>query len=193
MERMYKTFIKHGKFSDLISHYERRNHLTSYYIKSLLSQEKEKLKITKDPIEVVIKPNIPLKIASFVFRAGLFVAVFSYILAQQSESKMMGIFGMEEVLPTQMKESVTFDDVQGCDEAKEELVEIVQFLQNPERYLTLGGKLPKGILLYGPPGTGKTYLAKAVAGMKFKNNWKERQVSVIFRHLDLSLKKCLLV
>jgi cell division protease FtsH len=59
---------------------------------------------------------------------------------------------------------VTFDDVAGVDEAKDELKEIIEFLRNPERYGRLGGRLPKGILLVGPPGTGKTLLARAVAG-----------------------------
>jgi len=59
---------------------------------------------------------------------------------------------------------VTFADVAGCDEAKAELVEIVDFLKNPERYIKIGAKIPKGVLLVGPPGTGKTLLAKAVAG-----------------------------
>ncbi|ORX87110.1 ATP-dependent metallopeptidase Hfl [Anaeromyces robustus] len=62
------------------------------------------------------------------------------------------------------KSNVKFSDVQGVDEAKEELKEVVEFLKNPEKFTRIGGKLPKGILLYGPPGTGKTYLAKAVAG-----------------------------
>lgn len=64
----------------------------------------------------------------------------------------------------QKSKSVTFKDVAGCDEAKEELVEIVDFLANPNKYTRLGGRIPKGILLVGPPGVGKTLLAKAVAG-----------------------------
>ena len=59
---------------------------------------------------------------------------------------------------------VTFDDVAGVDESKAELVEIVDFLKNPQKYQQLGGRIPKGVLLVGPPGTGKTLLAKAVAG-----------------------------
>jgi len=59
---------------------------------------------------------------------------------------------------------VSFADVAGVDEAAEELREIVEFLQNPKKYTTLGGRIPKGVLLVGPPGTGKTLLARAVAG-----------------------------
>src|SRR5690606_32560977 len=59
---------------------------------------------------------------------------------------------------------VTFDDVAGVDEAKQETVEIVEFLKNPEKFARLGAKIPKGVLLVGPPGTGKTLLARAVAG-----------------------------
>src|SRR5205807_4197811 len=59
---------------------------------------------------------------------------------------------------------VTFNDVAGIDEAVAELREVVEFLQTPEKYQALGGRIPKGVLLVGPPGTGKTLLAKAVAG-----------------------------
>jgi cell division protease FtsH len=62
------------------------------------------------------------------------------------------------------KERVTFDDVAGIEEAERELVEIVDFLKNPQRYTRLGARIPRGVLLYGPPGTGKTLLARAVAG-----------------------------
>ena len=65
---------------------------------------------------------------------------------------------------TNSKVNVTFADVAGLDEAKEEVMEVVDFLKNPKKYTSLGGKIPKGVLLVGPPGTGKTLLAKAVAG-----------------------------
>ena len=67
------------------------------------------------------------------------------------------IYGEDEI-------KITFDDVAGVDEAKEELEEIIEFLRTPQKFTNLGGKIPKGILLVGPPGTGKTLLAKAVAG-----------------------------
>ncbi|HRY30084.1 MAG TPA: ATP-dependent zinc metalloprotease FtsH, partial [Elusimicrobiota bacterium] len=67
-------------------------------------------------------------------------------------------------LQTGKKQKVTFADVAGCDEAKEELQEIIEFLKDPAKFQKLGGKIPKGVLLFGAPGTGKTLLAKAVAG-----------------------------
>lgn len=59
---------------------------------------------------------------------------------------------------------ITFNDVAGCDEAKDDLKEIVEFLKEPSKFVKLGGRIPKGVLLVGPPGTGKTLLARAVAG-----------------------------
>src|SRR4051794_14214332 len=61
-------------------------------------------------------------------------------------------------------QTVRFSNVHGCDDAKDELQELVDFLKNPDKFSTRGGKLPKGVLLVGPPGTGKTLLARAVAG-----------------------------
>ncbi|HUF86950.1 MAG TPA: ATP-dependent metallopeptidase FtsH/Yme1/Tma family protein, partial [Thermohalobaculum sp.] len=76
----------------------------------------------------------------------------------------MGFGKSRAKLLTERTGKVTFDDVAGIDEAKEELEEIVEFLKDPQKYSRLGGKIPKGALLVGPPGTGKTLLARAIAG-----------------------------
>jgi cell division protease FtsH len=80
-----------------------------------------------------------------------------------------GIFDFSKAKPNEFnfqnnKLKITFKDVAGYDEAKQEIIEVIQFLKTPEKYKSLGAKIPKGILLLGPPGTGKTHLAKAVAG-----------------------------
>ena len=76
----------------------------------------------------------------------------------------MGFGKSKAKMLTEKHGRVTFDDVAGIDEAKEELEEIVEFLRNPQKFSRLGGKIPKGALLVGPPGTGKTLLARAIAG-----------------------------
>jgi cell division protease FtsH len=82
----------------------------------------------------------------------------------RAQSGFMAIGQSKAKIYVEREVDVSFADVAGVDEAKEELVEVVEFLQTPEKFKRLGGKIPKGILLVGPPGTGKTLLAKAVAG-----------------------------
>ncbi|KAL3530850.1 hypothetical protein ACH5RR_010172 [Cinchona calisaya] len=97
--------------------------------------------------------------------AGLlhrFSASFSQHRAGQLRKRKSGVSGGAKV--SEHGETVTFADVAGVDEAKEELEEIVEFLRNPERYIRLDARPPRGVLLVGLPGTGKTLLAKAVAG-----------------------------
>jgi cell division protease FtsH len=98
----------------------------------------------------------------------LFIGLF-WLLARRAQAGGglggLGNFGRSQarrVDPTTIR--VTFDDVAGIDEAKAELTEIVDFLQTPDRYVRLGGRIPHGVLLFGPPGTGKTLVARAVAG-----------------------------
>ena len=95
----------------------------------------------------------------------IFFAIWLF-LAKKMSKGMGGILGAGKAdkLISSEKPNVKFDDVQGVQEAKDEVVEIVDFLRYPERYIELGAKIPKGLLLVGPPGTGKTLLAKAVAG-----------------------------
>ncbi len=102
---------------------------------------------------------------------GMLLPIFIFFgiwlfLAKKMSKGMGGILGAGKAdkLISSEKPDVKFDDVQGVQEAKDEVVEIVDFLKYPERYIELGAKIPKGLLLVGPPGTGKTLLAKAVAG-----------------------------
>ena len=88
-----------------------------------------------------------------------------WMKGMQTGGKQVMQFGRSKAkLQSVKKTKITFADVAGCDEAKEELQEIIEFLKDAAKFQTLGGKIPKGVLLYGAPGTGKTLLAKAVAG-----------------------------
>jgi len=90
---------------------------------------------------------------------------FLMIRQMQGGGKQVLAFGRSRAkLYSEKKIKVTFQDVAGCDEVKEELQEIIEFLKEPAKFQKLGGKIPKGVLLYGAPGTGKTLLARAVAG-----------------------------
>lgn len=90
---------------------------------------------------------------------------FLFIRPQRNDGRSALNFAKSKaVLQDPSKQEITFKDVAGCDEAKEEMQDIIKFLRDPRKFQKLGAKLPKGILLYGAPGTGKTLLAKAVAG-----------------------------
>ena len=78
--------------------------------------------------------------------------------------KVLSFTKVKQVYVPDDESKITFADVAGVDEAKDELTEIVDFLKKPERYTDIGARIPKGVLLVGPPGTGKTFLSKAVAG-----------------------------
>lgn len=109
--------------------------------------------------------NILLSIANILLPILFFVFLFSIMTRKMGGGGgIMGVGKSNAKVYMQKKTGVTFADVAGVDEAKESLVELVDFLHNPARYTQIGAKLPKGALLVGPPGTGKTLLAKAVAG-----------------------------
>ena len=96
----------------------------------------------------------------------IFFAIWMFLANRMQKNMGNGILGIgsSKRLVNAEKPNVKFDDMAGNVEAKDEVVEIVDFLKNPERYAAVGAKIPKGVLLVGPPGTGKTLLAKAVAG-----------------------------
>jgi cell division protease FtsH len=103
---------------------------------------------------------------AWVLPIGLMLLLWSLLARRMGAAGQSVLsFGKSKARLIADKETgVTFSDVAGCDEAKYELQEVVDFLKNPDRYKALGAKIPKGVLLVGPPGTGKTLLAKAVAG-----------------------------
>ena len=100
----------------------------------------------------------------WVLPSALMIGLLYMMYSRMGGGGMMGVGKSNAKVYVQKETGVTFADVAGEDEAKESLVEIVDFLHNPQKYTKIGAKLPKGALLVGPPGTGKTLLAKAVAG-----------------------------
>jgi len=107
--------------------------------------------------------QILANVIPFVIIIGLLYFLFVRQIKQAGRGALS--FGKSKAkLLTRDKEKVTFADVAGCDEAKEEISEIVEFLKDPKKFSAIGGRVPKGMLMVGPPGTGKTLLAKAVAG-----------------------------
>ena len=115
------------------------------------------------PIQInTISSNIFLTLLINFLPLIIMIIFFVIIFRNQGNGKAFD-FGKSNARLTREK-TVTFKDVAGCDEEKEELVEIIDFLRNPRKYVEVGARIPKGVLLAGPPGTGKTLLAKAVAG-----------------------------
>ncbi|RXK56039.1 ATP-dependent zinc metalloprotease FtsH [Oleiharenicola lentus] len=126
----------------------------------------EKLQKTK---VIVAKPattamtQLLYNILPFILVIGLLY--FLFVRQLKSAGKGALSFGKSRAkMLTRDKDRITFADVAGCDEAKEEVGEVVEFLKDPKKFQKIGGRIPKGILMVGPPGTGKTLLAKAIAG-----------------------------
>ena len=120
------------------------------------------------PLYVVVEESMGAmvfrwaKMLIYAALIGYFLLVVLTMVVELTGSLRTRVGQNNEVQP--QHQTVRFSDVHGCDEAKEELQELVEFLLNPDRFSSLGGKIPKGVLMIGPPGTGKTLLARAVAG-----------------------------
>ncbi len=187
----FKSLVKKGVISDLtISDRTIRGNVKAEGAKEILPPEKLK-GLTPDDKEVypfvvvrvedpkltaeLGKAGIPFRgevssnwlptLLSWVVPVFLFFLLWSYLFKKMGTgSGLMQVGKSKAKVYIEKKTGVTFEDVEGIDESEEELVEVVEFLRNPQKYQRLGGHIPKGVLLVGPPGTGKTLLARAVAG-----------------------------
>lgn len=128
----------------------------------------EKLEQNKVDIKAELPPQPPwwMEILSSILPILIIVGLWFMLMNQSGAGggKVMNFGKSRARRYDEEKLKITFKDVAGADEAKQELGEVVEFLKSPQKYNELGAKIPKGVLLYGPPGTGKTLLAKAVAG-----------------------------
>ena len=171
-----KNLIKEGKVNTV--------KLTPTVIEAIGSDNGRKIRYIASNIPAVDKELVPLleekkikfegmmgggwlsELISMMLPILIFFAIWIFLAKRMQKGMGGGILGVGKAgkLINSEKPETRFDDVAGAEEAKEEVKEIVDFLKYPERYMELGAKIPKGVLLVGPPGTGKTLLAKAVAG-----------------------------
>ncbi|MEW6088817.1 MAG: ATP-dependent zinc metalloprotease FtsH [bacterium] len=143
----------------------------STYFATLTPDDPELIKMLREKkVNITVKPNESNSwLLNFLFSWApmiLFIGVWIFLMRQMQGPGTKALsFGKARVkLHSEKSPKITFANVAGCDEPKQELQEIIEFLKDPPKFQKLGGKIPKGVLLFGPPGTGKTLLARAVAG-----------------------------
>ncbi len=153
--------------NNILGHFQSGEEFSTYAPDdpNLIAQLTESgVKVTAAPLDERVSPILGMLLNWLPML--LFIGVWIFFMRQMQGGKggAMGFGKSKARLLTEKQGRVTFEDVAGVDEAKDELEEIIEFLKNPQKFQKLGGKIPKGVLLVGPPGTGKTLLARAVAG-----------------------------
>lgn len=142
----------------------------SFYVPDVKVIEKDLMdrNINNYVMNDITKPSLLVTILPYILGFILIIVLFTFLSGQTSggggNSKVMNFGKSRAKMTTDENKNTTFKNVAGLDEEKEELREIVDFLKSPKKYIQVGARIPKGVLLVGPPGTGKTLLAKAVAG-----------------------------
>ena len=163
------SFVKNSKGP----HFQFRVSKVEDYQQSLDNYFEANKQVTPVPVDPVSDPEFFGPIINFLFPLLMFGLLFVLMMRKMGggaggSGGPGGIFNIgkskAQLFDKGTKVNITFSDVAGLDEAKQEVMEIVDFLKHPKKYTALGGKIPKGALLVGPPGTGKTLLAKAMAG-----------------------------
>jgi cell division protease FtsH len=163
----------YGKFlesaADTLSHIRKTPVKVGAYFKTVYPDDPELFKLLEEKgINYEVKPdsNLWVTVLSWVLPFVLLFLFWIFLLRRFAgpDGGIMSIGKSKAKVYVEKEIKVTFQDVAGVDEAVEELKEIIEYLKNPQKFVRLGAKIPKGVLLVGPPGTGKTLLAKAVAG-----------------------------
>lgn len=176
--------VKAGKISNIVTR-EDSNEITAYYGTGQGAEQKTAIKQPEDPLSKQLVdlgvpadklPDIKVEgaaqwqgyigVLGFLLPTLILVAVFVFMMRQAQGTNNQALsFGKSRArLFTGNKPTITFADVAGVEEAKQELAEVVEFLKYPDKFNALGARIPRGVLLVGPPGTGKTMLSRAVAG-----------------------------
>ncbi len=160
------TIVKKAEEDEKLNPFALYKQEVSYYAGLVDYNELTQILLDKDVEIFKIVPDTNSALMNFFLYYIMPIAMVWIVLGVMMKrgGGVMGVGKSNAKIYVQKETGVTFKDVAGQDEAKESLVEIVDFLHNPKKYATIGAKLPKGALLVGPPGTGKTLLAKAVAG-----------------------------